>query len=197
MVGWLEFNVPFQHKYGYIRDESCCERLSREQVHLLNIARMELQTKSTAILTTRSRSPKTVNKMSSLPTFLHILITLPAGSDVKYCDEYICLWVCLCVCLSVREDISRTTVAIFIKFLCLCPWLGSPPTCLRQAASPIAGKGFSSSLKMHYRPGKGVEVHSTGKVCYLLLPCLFLLLSADIHIYNYTDECIVYVIPCR
>ena len=21
MVGWLEFNVPSQHKYGYIRDE--------------------------------------------------------------------------------------------------------------------------------------------------------------------------------
>ena len=21
LVGWLEFNVPFQHKYGYIRDE--------------------------------------------------------------------------------------------------------------------------------------------------------------------------------
>jgi len=21
MVGWLEFKVPFQHKYGYIRDE--------------------------------------------------------------------------------------------------------------------------------------------------------------------------------
>jgi len=20
-VGWLEFNVPFQHKYGYIREE--------------------------------------------------------------------------------------------------------------------------------------------------------------------------------
>jgi len=20
-VGWLEFNVPYQHKYGYIRDE--------------------------------------------------------------------------------------------------------------------------------------------------------------------------------
>jgi len=20
-VGWLEFNVPFEHKYGYIRDE--------------------------------------------------------------------------------------------------------------------------------------------------------------------------------
>jgi len=22
VVGWLEFNVPFQHKYGYIRDKS-------------------------------------------------------------------------------------------------------------------------------------------------------------------------------
>ena len=21
LVGWLEFNVPFQHKYGYVRDE--------------------------------------------------------------------------------------------------------------------------------------------------------------------------------
>jgi len=21
LVGWLEFNVPFQHKYGYIGDE--------------------------------------------------------------------------------------------------------------------------------------------------------------------------------
>jgi len=21
MVGWLEFNVPFQHKYGYNRDD--------------------------------------------------------------------------------------------------------------------------------------------------------------------------------
>jgi len=22
VVGWLEFNVPFQHKYGYIRDKN-------------------------------------------------------------------------------------------------------------------------------------------------------------------------------
>ena len=22
LVSWLEFNVPFQHKYGYIRDEN-------------------------------------------------------------------------------------------------------------------------------------------------------------------------------
>jgi len=21
LVGWLDFNVPYQHKYGYIRDE--------------------------------------------------------------------------------------------------------------------------------------------------------------------------------
>jgi len=21
LVGWLEFNIPFQHKYGYFRDE--------------------------------------------------------------------------------------------------------------------------------------------------------------------------------
>jgi len=21
LIGWLEFNVPFQHKYGYIRDD--------------------------------------------------------------------------------------------------------------------------------------------------------------------------------
>jgi len=76
--------------------------------------------------------------------------------------------------MSVREDISRTTRAIFfINFCacCLCPWLGPPP-CLRQAASPVAGKGFSSSLKMHYRPKKGTGVHSTVKECYLLLPCL-------------------------
>jgi len=24
-VGWLEFNVPFQHKYGYIRDDGRTE----------------------------------------------------------------------------------------------------------------------------------------------------------------------------
>jgi len=26
MVGWLEFNVRFQHKYGYIRDEAEIEK---------------------------------------------------------------------------------------------------------------------------------------------------------------------------
>jgi len=29
LVGWLDLNVPFQHKYGYIRDESnSCVKLS-------------------------------------------------------------------------------------------------------------------------------------------------------------------------
>jgi len=32
LVGWLEFNVPFQHKYGYIRDEP---RYFTHEVHPL------------------------------------------------------------------------------------------------------------------------------------------------------------------
>ena len=40
-----------------------------------------------------------------------VVITSLAGAVAKYCDEY----VCLCVCLSVREDISRTTRAIFTE----------------------------------------------------------------------------------
>jgi len=31
LVGWLEFNVPFQHKWGYIRDESrLCVSINRK-----------------------------------------------------------------------------------------------------------------------------------------------------------------------
>jgi len=40
-----------------------------------------------------------------------IIFTSPAGA--KHCDE--------CVCLSVCKDISGTTCAIFINFLCLLP----------------------------------------------------------------------------
>ena len=45
----------------------------------------------------------------------------------KCCDEYVFSW----VCLSVREDISRTTRAIFTKLFAqvVCPWLGPPPAC--------------------------------------------------------------------
>jgi len=32
-------------------------------------------------------------------------------------------------------------------------------------------EGVFLPLKMHYRPGKGMGVHSAGEVCYLRLPC--------------------------
>jgi len=72
--------------------------------------------------------------------------------------------------------ISATTHAIFTNFFMLV-------ACVRglvllqhvydrlHCISP--GRGFSSSLTMHYRPGKGeMGVHSAGKVCYLRLPCV-------------------------
>jgi len=46
------------------------------------------------------------------------VITSQAEAAAKYCDEHVCS---LCVCLSVREDISGTTSAIFIQFLCMLP----------------------------------------------------------------------------
>ena len=53
----------------------------------------------------------------------------------QYCDEY----VCVCVCLSVRQDISRTTRAIFTKFYayCLWPWLGPTPESLQCYVLPV------------------------------------------------------------
>ena len=39
------------------------------------------------------------------------------------------------------------------------------------ATSSIAGKAFSSSLKMHYRPGREVGVHSADEV-YAIYDCL-------------------------
>jgi len=33
LVGWLEFNVPFQHKYGYIRDDAIWDIMTTT-VHL-------------------------------------------------------------------------------------------------------------------------------------------------------------------
>ena len=41
-----------------------------------------------------------------------LVMTSPAGTVAKYCDEH----VCLCVCLSVRQDISGATCAIFTIF---------------------------------------------------------------------------------
>jgi len=105
-------------------------------------------------------------------------ITSPAGGVAKYCDEYVCLWVCgsvrLSVCVSVcPTGYFRNHKRNFYQFLCMLP-MSVARSCSDMftiAASPLAGKGFSSPFKMHYRPGKGVRVHSAGKVCYLRLPC--------------------------
>jgi len=99
-------------------------------------------------------------------SFFNFFITSPAGAVAKYCVKHVCLW----VCLPVREDISRTTRAIFTKFFyacCLCPWLGPPPTCLRQTASPIAGKGFLS-LKNALSARKGGWESTAWAVALLL-----------------------------
>ena len=41
LVGWVEFNVPFQHKYGYIRDEKsgvkCCPYPVKEGQQYINL----------------------------------------------------------------------------------------------------------------------------------------------------------------
>ena len=37
MVGWLEFNVPFQHKYGYIRNERCYPYSVKEGQRYINL----------------------------------------------------------------------------------------------------------------------------------------------------------------
>jgi len=64
---------------------------------------------------------------------------------------------------------------------CLCPWLGPPSTYLRQAASPIAGKGFPLPQKFIIGRERGMGVHSAGEVCFIY-HCLV---------------CVVSVINCR
>ena len=93
----------------------------------------------------------------ALKVLVVLIFTLPVAAVANYCDEYVCLSICLfvcrSVCLSVHDDISGTTRAIFPKsFMHVAYIRGSV---LLQHASPIAGKGFSSPLKMHYRLGKG------------------------------------------
>jgi len=59
-----------------------------------------------------------------------IIITSPARTVAKYCDEC----VCLCVCVSVRQDISPELHARCLPNFCACcvfPWLGPLPACLR------------------------------------------------------------------
>jgi len=61
-------------------------------------------------------------------------------------------WVHLPLCLSVRKDISGTVCDLYLIFCacCLCAWLSPPPPRWREATLPIAGKGFSFPLTMHY-----------------------------------------------
>jgi len=80
-------------------------------------------------------------------------------------------FVCLSVCTThdyLRNHTHNGTIFTIFCACCLCPWLGPPPSRLRQAASPIAGNGFSSPLAMHYNTfaAKGIIIspitpHST------------------------------------
>jgi len=100
-----------------------------------------------------------------------------AGAVAKYCDEYVCLWACLSVCRrGYLGNHMRNLYQIFCA-CCLCPWLGPPLTCLRLSASCIAGKGFSSPMKMHYQPGKGdgSAQHGRSIISTTALFCLFYL----------------------
>ena len=43
MVDWLEFNVPFQHKYGYIRDEEAKSEKDLRRSSLLTVCQSRLE----------------------------------------------------------------------------------------------------------------------------------------------------------
>jgi len=75
---------------------------------------------------------------------VHLLITLPATTVVKYCNEH----VCLSVCLSVREHISRTTRAIFTElFVHVVCDRGS--VLLRRGDEILRGMGNFGSFLPH------------------------------------------------
>ena len=84
-------------------------------------------------------------------------ITSPAGAVTKYRNEHVC--VCVCVsCLSVREDMSRSTCAIFTYFFCACcpwPWLGPFPVGWRNPMEKGQFWRFSFPLTMHSSATKG------------------------------------------
>jgi len=89
-------------------------------------------------------------------------------------NMYVCGSVGLSVCMSVcPTGYFRNHKRDLYKFLCMLPMsvARSSSDMFTIGRIAIAGKGFSSPFKMHYRSGKGVGVHSAGKVCYLRLPC--------------------------
>ena len=86
------------------------------------------------------------------------------------------------VCLSVRISPEPHVPSLPNFLWCsLCPWLGPPATCLRLAASRIAGKGFSSLLKMHYRPGNG-GWECTARTKYAIYDCLVILVRTCVRV---------------
>ena len=94
------------------------------------------------------------------------------------------------MCLSVREDIFRThsrSLPVF-RACYLRLWLGPPPTHLRLAASPIAGKGFSSPLKMHYRWGKGEGSAHRGRSQLSTIALLLLLSSWIVVVVRHNND---------
>jgi len=84
-----------------------------------------------------------------MTSYYFCVFTSPAGAVTKYCDDY----VSLSVCMSVREDIYRTTLAIFTKFLCMLPM-------------SVAGSSFGMLTigRIAYRREGVTGVHSAGEV---------------------------------
>jgi len=84
--------------------------------------------------------------------------------------------VCLSVCMSVREDICRTTCAIFIPIFVHVAYVRGSVLLQHVYDRPhrlSPGRGFLPHCKCIIIVRKrGIRVHSAVKVCYLLLPCL-------------------------
>ena len=78
------------------------------------------------------------------------------GAVAKYCDECVYLRECGSVCLSARIS-PEPHVRSLPNFSFMLPMsvARSSSGMFAIGASPIAGKGFSSPLKMNYQLGKG------------------------------------------
>ena len=61
LVGWLEFNIPFQHKYGYIRDER-----SRTESYPLNQWRKASDILTSTLATILFSSHSKNNRLTAL-----------------------------------------------------------------------------------------------------------------------------------
>jgi len=79
-----------------------------------------------------------VSKKTTYPNFTKFAVA-------KYCDEYVCLCVRVCLFAMIPpEPHTRSLSNVCVLLLCcICPWLGRPPACWRQAASPVGRKGVT------------------------------------------------------